>query len=166
MNRPLIAILVLLVPWTVTHADARSDAARECRALHEAKNYDKAFAACNRAAKVGDVESQYLLGRQYEKAQGTPRDLEAALRLYRGAADKGHAPSQRRVAAAYAWGVGGVDKDEAEALKWLKRAAEGGDTRAQKQLAEGYRRGVGGLPKDEKLAREWDERAARGGKSN
>ncbi len=157
-------LIVLLIAPTLALANSAkppvpSPAAQDCRARSEAKEYEKALDVCTQAAKAGDLESQHLLGRMYEKANGVPRDLDVALRWYRSAADKGHAASQRRVAAAYAFGVGGVKKDEVEALKWLKLAAESGDTRAQKQLAEGYRRGAGGLPKDEKLAREWLDKA-------
>jgi hypothetical protein len=140
---------------------------KECLALQEAKQYDKALAVCTAAAKTGDLEAKYRLGLLYEKGNGVERNLDAAFKLYLSAAQKGHAASQRRVAAAYYWGVGGVAKDEAKAFEWFKRAADGGDTRAQKQMAQGYRHGVPGvLPKDEKLAREWQERADRGAQKN
>jgi uncharacterized protein len=136
-----------------------SPAGQECRTASDAKEYDKAFKACSQAAATQDLEAWYRLGYLYEKGNGVSRDLDAALKWYQRAADKGHAASQRRVAAAYYWGLGGVAKDDTKAFEWFKRAAEGGDKRAQKQMAEAYRRGLGGLPKDEKLAREWADRA-------
>lgn len=166
----LIAVLLLATSMTAQAGGGKpvvvAVGADECRVLHDTKEYDKAFSVCTKAAQAGDVEAQYLLGRLYEKGNGAARDLEAALKWYLSAAQKGHASSQRRVAAAYYWGLGGVQKDDAKAFEWFRRAAEGGDVRAQKQMAEGYRRGVPGiLPKDEKLAREWQERAERGQKN-
>jgi uncharacterized protein len=140
-----------------------SPVGKECRAHNEVRDYEKALKPCTQAGEAGDLEAQYIVGRLYEKGTGVARDLDTAFKWYKRAADKGHASSARRVAAAYYWGLGGVAKDETKAFEWFKRAAEGGDKRAQKQMAEGYRRGLGGLPKDEKLAREWAERAERGG---
>lgn len=139
-----------------------SPSGQECRTHHEAKDYAKALKPCTRAGNAGDLEAQYIVGRLYEKGNGVSLDLKTAFKWYKRAADKGHASSARRVAAAYYWGLGGVSKDDEKAFEWFKRAAEGGDRRAQKQMAEAYRRGLGGLPKDEKLAREWAERAERG----
>ncbi|HKQ29716.1 MAG TPA: tetratricopeptide repeat protein [Burkholderiales bacterium] len=168
MNRfILLAVAVLMIsPVSATSvkskpASAVPSAAQECRVQTEAKEYEKAAKPCTQAANLGDLEAQHILGRMYEKGTGVSRDLEAAFKWYSRAAEKGHAASQRRVAAAYYWGLGGVSKDDVKAFEWFKRAAEGGDKRAQKQMAEAYRRGLGGLPKDEKLAREWAERAER-----
>jgi len=137
---------------------------QECRALEESKQYEKALSVCNQAIKTGDVEAYYRLGRVHEKANV---DFESALKQYLVAANKGHAPSQYRVAAAYYRGLGGVKKDEAKAFEWFRKSAEGGYVRSQKQLAEAYRRGVDGVvPKDENLARQWKERADRGGGKN
>ncbi len=161
-------LMIFLIAPTLGWADEAKaktpssvNPAHDCRARYDIGEFTGAVPVCEEAARAGDMESQFRLGRMYEKGDGVSKDLEAALRLYRQAGEKGHAGAQRRVAAAYAFGLGGVKKDEGEARKWLTRAAEGGDTRAQKQLAEAYRRGLAGFPKDENLAREWSERAKR-----
>ena len=162
--------MLLLIASSAAPADTAKAAVsspvlvQECRTLEEAKQYEKALSVCSQAIKTGDAEAYYRLGRVHEKANF---DLELALKQYLVAANKNHAPSQYRVAAAYYRGLGGVKKDEAKAFEWFKKSAEGGYVRSQKQLAEAYRRGVDGVvPKDEKLARQWQERADRGGGKN
>lgn len=166
MNRYLLLTVLSILGLATANAATPpaapiSAAGQECRARNDAKEYEKALKACTQAGEAGDLEAQHIVGRLYEKGNGTARDLETSLKWYQRAADKGHPASQRRVAAAYYWGLGGAPKDDKKAFEWFKRAAEGGDKRAQKQMAEAYRRGLGGLPRDEKLAREWAERAGK-----
>ncbi|KAA2211463.1 sel1 repeat family protein [Pseudoroseomonas oryzae] len=79
------------------------------------------------------------------------KDDEAA-RLYRLAADQGHAAAQYNLARFYVNGRGGLPKDEREAARLYRLAADQGYAWAQYNLAAFYETGRGGLAKDEREA--------------
>jgi TPR repeat protein len=79
------------------------------------------------------VRAQYNLGMMYDKGDGVARDLVAAAKWYRRAADKGHAQSQFNLGLMYTNGEG-VEKNREEATKWLKKAARQGHAKAKKLL--------------------------------
>ena len=117
-----------------------------------------AFVSAARAwtprAEAGDVDAMYMLGWMAEFGQGRPWSNREAAGWYRQAAERGHAPSQARLADLYARGLG-VDLDPDEAQRWYLAAAEGGVPRAQRELARA-------LAANGQLAsaRHWLERAA------
>lgn len=97
-----------------------------------------AFVSAARAwtprAEAGDRDAMYMLGWMAEFGQGRPWSNREAVGWYRQAAERGHAPSQARLADLYARGLG-VDLDPDEALRWYLAAAEGGVPRAQREAA-------------------------------
>lgn len=90
------------------------------------------------AARQGDADAQFNLGRIYGKATGgvygrqraAPRDDVAAAHWYRSAAEQNYAPAQRNLADMYAEGSPSVPQDRAQALFWMRRAAAAGDPEA------------------------------------
>jgi TPR repeat protein/ABC-type uncharacterized transport system substrate-binding protein len=75
-------------------------------------------------------------------------------RLYKLAADQGHALAEVDLGFFYEVGRGGLPKDDREAVGLYKRAAEQGNALGQNNLGRFYQAGRGGLPQsDEEAAR-------------
>jgi hypothetical protein len=92
------------------------------------------------AAVAGDADAQFSIGETYLQGQNIDYKLPVAERLskaarwFRRAAEKGHVPSQYRLATLYELGHG-APKDLAEAMVWYRRAAENGHVKAMHNLA-------------------------------
>lgn len=99
---------------------------------------DGAFVSAARAwtprAEAGDVEAMFMLGWMAEYGQGRPWSNREAAGWYGQAAQRGHAPSQLRLADLYARGLG-VAFDPEMATRWYLAAAEAGLPRAQREAA-------------------------------
>jgi TPR repeat protein len=93
-------------------------------------------------AESGEAESQFQLGRRYDKGEGVPRDLVEAAKWYRKAAEQGLAKAQDNLGVCYDRGEG-VAQDHAEAAKWFRKAAEQNLPRAQSNLGVCYDHGTG-----------------------
>jgi hypothetical protein len=97
-----------------------------------------------KAARQGDADAQFNLGRIYGKATGrvyekqraAPRDDITAAAWYRQAAEQNYAPAQFNLAQMYAEGSPSVPRDQAQAFFWLQRASAEGDRDAAAQLAK------------------------------
>lgn len=85
------------------------------------------------------------------------QDYAEAVKLWRKAAEQGHAGAQRMVGECFLFGIG-VVKDEREANKWYREAAEQGDARAQGIVGENYYYGKNYIE-----AYKWCKRAAEQG---
>ncbi|MDA8736374.1 sel1 repeat family protein, partial [Opitutales bacterium] len=85
-------------------------------------------------------------------------DIVKAVKLYRQAAEQGHADAQFNSAAMYANGEG-IELDNVEAVKWYCQAAEQGHAAAQFNLGEMYANGDG-ITEDTVIAYMWFNLAA------
>eukprot|EP00727_Mastigamoeba_balamuthi_P008656 m51a1_g4412 hypothetical protein (886) ;mRNA; r:446666-449766 len=95
------------------------------------------------AADEGDAHGQYLMGLAYKKGEsGVRKDLPAAMRMYRKAAEQGHAAAMCNLGVCLWTGSGGPD-DSAEAARLLRRSAELGYVLAEYNLALLYDVGDG-----------------------
>ncbi len=115
------------------YEEAKAFVARGLKAIpeHETmRNFHNEITLRLEAEREFEQAEDYYWGRSGE------RDLEAAVRSYRGAAEKGHVLAQYFLGVAYADGTG-TTVDEAEALRWLRRAAVQGNEDAQFNLALG-----------------------------
>lgn len=91
-----------------------------------------------KAARQGDADAQFNLGRIYGKATGSvygkqraaPRDDVAAAHWYQSAAEQDYGPAQRNLADMYAEGSQTIPRDRARAVFWWKRVAAAGDLAA------------------------------------
>ena len=70
----------------------------------------------------------------FENGQGVAQDYAEAVRLYRLAAEQGHANSQVNLGLMFEFGYRGVARDRAEAIRWYRLAAAQGDADAQNSL--------------------------------
>ena len=89
----------------------------------------------------GDLHAAFLLGR-YWHLQSPEPDPEAAMKLYRVAADHGDAWAMNNIGLLYQHGEG-VAVDQQRALEWFHRAADSGDSHGYKNLADAYAFGLG-----------------------
>lgn len=110
-----------------------------------------------RAARGGDVEAAYLLGRAYRLGDAVPADAREAARWLEKAAALGHGKAGDELGLVlYQNGRG------AESLRWVKAGAEHGDPRAQ--YTWGTILYAGKLvPANPVQARQWMQRAAKAG---
>ncbi|MHC8510415.1 MAG: SEL1-like repeat protein [Rhodospirillales bacterium] len=86
------------------------------------------------AAKGGDAEAQYRLGRMHVQGYGVTESAVAAVKWFRAAAEQGHAGAEYELGVLYTEGAEGVPKDSAEAVKWFGAAAEQGHEEALNAL--------------------------------
>ena len=85
----------------------------------EAKKYDKAFAAYEKAANDGHAGAQYNLAAFYLEGKQVPQDYNKAIELFEQAANQGLKDAQFNLATMYHQGVG-IPKDEQKAEYWAK----------------------------------------------
>ena len=85
------------------------------------------------AALQGDAKAQTELAARYQHAEGVPRDLDEAHRLYCRAARQGYAEAQYQLGWIYAYGRGEA-RDDAVAVTLFRMAADQGHDYAARAL--------------------------------
>lgn len=130
-------------------------------AEYQRGNFASAAHEWREAAELGDGESQFALGRLFERGSGVREDINEAYKWYRLAAGNAVLDAQLRVAELFL--SGRIDgRGPEDALEWLERAAELGHAGAQFQLGlmklEGY-----GTAEDPVAAARWFKQAAEQG---
>ena len=127
------------------------------------KGFDAALNCIRLAAKKGQPDAQYELGKFFRSAGGLDQDDVNALKWLRLAADKKHAGAQWLLGLYYQEGRG-VDKNLPLAIDYFIKAAEGGACESQIFLGKAYRDGDEILlKKDEKSSAHWYLKAAEQG---
>ena len=125
---------------------------------YRAGDYKTAQRHLSKSAAGGHTESQYRLGKIYEKGFLGQPDHAKMSRWYQKAADNGHAKAQYKMGSGYAQGVGGLPKDPKKAEAYLLKSANAGYSRAMKTLGKAYKKGKFGFPRDKKKARYWTKK--------
>src|SRR5258707_1133271 len=141
-------------------------------------------------ATSGSIESQFQLGFAYQFGKGVDQDINAAVRWYRMAADRGDPSAQNNLGYLYEtgpegiknlaeageasaqYGLGvmyetghGAKQDLQEALRQYRLAGERGSVEAQTELGEIYELGKG-VKVDYQEAIAWYRRAANSGNAH
>lgn len=91
----------------------------------------------SKAAKTGDVDAQYILGKCYHDGTMVKKSSSKAIKWWKSAAEHGHAEAQFRMG----WhhdGLSNFEKNKPLAEKWYLMAAEQGHAEAQYELARYY----------------------------
>lgn len=114
---------------------------------------------CRKAADLGDVNSQTMLGTMLLEGDGIPRNVEEGASLLRKAADQGNALAQLQFGIYSLGETYGNQPDCAMALDYLTRAAEQNLEKAQFALANVLQNDIG-CEKDFAQAEKWMTRAA------
>lgn len=122
------------------------------------QNYPEALYYYEQAAKLGEVSSQYLLGKMYDDAKGTEQNKQQAAHWFTQAAKQGHSQAQATLGYMYSKGDG-VNQDYSQAANWYEEAAKQGRIDAQHNLAYLYSQGQG-VVKDFQQAAFWYEKSA------
>jgi TPR repeat protein len=114
-----------------------------------------------KAAELGDVESQYTMGRSFSDGDGVPEDDVQSIYWYRLAAANGDVRAKRAVAGMEMGGVG-TAPDPVDAFRRFRELADDDeDYDSQWQVGLAYARGKG-INRDPVQAVEWLEKAAAG----
>jgi len=128
------------------------------------QSYDKAREWLERSADGGFLRAVTALGYMHSIGAGSlPQNDEAAVTLFKDAANKGERGAMFNLAWAYRWGRGGVAQDGKAALQLYERAAGLGSSSAMRMIGELHTYGAPGVPKDAKQASVWYEMAAEAG---
>jgi uncharacterized protein len=105
-------------------------------------------------AESGDRKAQFWLGYSYQAGRGVSRDLEAAEKWYRRAAEGGLGEAQNSLA-----GILQDRRDFVDALSWFEKASRNGHAPATYSIGNLHDRGRG-VPEDKSKAFEFYLRAA------
>ena len=101
------------------------------------RDFEKAYALFEKAAKMGNYTAQYNLGLMYEKGNGVKKDPVKAFEFYKKAGEQGYEPAQYVLGRLFLKGDG-TPQNFSAAVKWYKLAADQGDEKAQMDLADLY----------------------------
>lgn len=112
----------------------------------------------SRAAEQGDAEGQFMLARMMSEGEGTERQTDKALELYRAAAENGYTQALVVLAEAQERGLLGLERDPEAALALWRRAADVGEQEALHRLQRAHQQGELGLDPDPAMAAQWRER--------
>ena len=110
--------------------------------------------------EVSIVESQYQLGKFYQRGQRVPQDYSEAIQWYRKAGEHGHRLAQFNLGQMYALGQGML-RDYVQAHMWLNLAAARGlpeAAKARDSLAE--KMTTYQILKAQDMAKEWSQKKA------
>ena len=122
----------------------------------------KAFDFVHKAASMGYVPAQNMLGDLYRRGIGVLfSNSYKAVEYYRKAEEQGYALAQNNLGWCYETGTG-VTSNSKKAVKYYRKAAEQGYTLAQYNLGCCYETGIG-ITSDSKKAVEYYRKAAEQG---
>ncbi len=128
---------------------------------YENNHYYLALEKWQEAVDAGDVNAMFNLGILYANGQGTEKDAEQAINLYRRAAEAGLAAAQHNLGLAYYQGLG-LEKSADRAKIWWERAAQQDHAQAQFNLGAMLWNGDG-IEKNESEALKWFRKSSSSG---
>jgi TPR repeat protein len=99
----------------------------KAKELYEAKDFKNAFAAFCTLGNDGNAESQFFIGKMYDRGDGVSADLFRARSWYESAAKQAHTSSQFNLAGFYLTGEGGAKLSYDAAYFWYREAYKLGD---------------------------------------
>ncbi len=87
------------------------------------RDFELAVKYFDLAARAGEVDAMYWLGKCYWRGVGCLRDTSGAMSCFENAANRGHVAAARKLAQCFAEGVE-VPRCESLATYWALRAAQ------------------------------------------
>ena len=97
------------------------------------KNFSKAKQQLLQLAKLGNIESQYLLGVLYRNGHGLKKEPKKAFHWFLQAARKKHVKAQYEIALMYKDAIS-TEQDIDKAIYWFKKAASQNHLKAKRHL--------------------------------
>lgn len=138
--------------WTIKAAElGQTDALARLAQFAVADPARIVLACLKKTATAGVADAQYALGKHLESVKGPENDIQAVIRNYQSAAEKGHALAQCALGLIYSEGKV-VTKEITQARDWFMQAADQDDAKAQWNLALMLISGTEGVKKDLKKA--------------
>ncbi|WP_444997805.1 tetratricopeptide repeat protein [Aliikangiella sp. IMCC44359] len=132
---------------------------QDCHNHFKAASYKVALKRCEKAAKLGLLEAQWLLAQIYDYGlAGDEAKPDKAFQWYLKAAEGGLSDAQTLIGESYL-NANGVKQDYAEAYRWLIKAAKQGDLNAEFYLGNLFLEGKG-RKKDVSSAISWFKKSA------
>lgn len=104
------------------------------------RNFGEAAAWFTRGVQVGDPSCMTFLGLMHFRGEGMAEDEEAAVQLWREAADMDNSDAMLYLGVCCEKGFGGLKKSGRNAAAWYRMADYYGSSSAAESLAELYRR--------------------------
>lgn len=98
-------------------------------------------------AEQGELAAQLELAKIYLQGEGTPKNVDEAVKWFSQAATQGSSEAQMKLGTMYIAG-NGVRRNSNEAAKWFMMSAESGNAAAQTQVARMCMSGAGVLKSD------------------
>lgn len=126
---------------------------------YESQNYGEAFIKLLKAAKMGQVDAQALVGVCYANGQGVNINYTESDKWFQTAAKAGNSLAQLNLGISHY-----NNKRYKEAVEWFLKSAQNPrpNTVAMKMLSECYKNGKG-VEQNEELAKEWLMKSAQYG---
>ena len=140
-----------------TTADEYAIAAALTALAEMDSNSNDAVKYLEKAANIGNITAQIMLGVRYLKGDGVPSDERKAYQMFSKATKSGDMRAQRNLGICYYCGYG-VQPDVNEAAKLFLSAAIQGDVPSEYLLAICYETGQG-VPQDYREANKWYQKA-------
>ena len=109
--------------------------ARNVKRFTSRKAIDQATVWFEKAAQMGDAESQFMLGVCYMIGKGQNHDPKKAMKWFELAAKQYHPDAQYNLGVCYADGLGGLEQNQAKAITLWKQAALNGSQAARFALS-------------------------------
>lgn len=132
---------------------------QDCHNHFKAASYKVALKRCEKAAKLGFIEAQWLLAQIYDYGLANNEvKPEKAFQWYLKAAEGGLSDAQALIGESYL-NANGVKQDYAKAYHWLIKAAKQGDLNAEFYLGNMFLEGKG-RQKDISSAISWFKKSA------
>ena len=102
-----------------------------------------------KAAKEGDSQGEYLLGKSYYEGLGIPNDYQSAKKWFELSMEHGNAYAMEKLAKMYHYGIG-IEKDMMKAMQLYTKAADAGNGIAMKELGKAFHTGDLGVQNEER----------------
>lgn len=137
---PVLVVSLLLVPL-LGCGDAGETGAEPAGGAETGGEDARHGSPSNRTGAATAADDLNAKGKQYAEGRGVRQDFTEAAKLYRQAADLGHADAMANLGYLYYTGRG-VDQDRPEAARWYRKAAELGSGRGMFHVGEMYEFGI------------------------
>lgn len=138
----VVLLMGALAAAPQSHAATKDAAVKQGLAAFDAGDFNAALKKFQPAAKAGNAEAAFWIGRIYEDGLGVKKNTNTAVGWYEKAAKGGRTDAKLQLGEIYFQGTEELQNFK-KAAKWLGEAAHDGSVRGQRDLATLYKNGWG-----------------------